>query len=371
MLISDAKKLLKEMISKKIHVSTVLWGPAGIGKSQMVFQVAKEMGYKIIDLRLSQKEAVDVGGMPYTKDFDDKDKVLGHYLPEWFMQAKKEGKTILFLDELNRAKPDTLQAIFELALDRKLNGEYLPDDVHIVVACNPANSKYDTIEFDDALTSRFMHIQVRTSVESWLEWATGDDSDGTPKVHKDVIRYIKKDPSALNIEDAEDMVFPIADEKIRPKPRLWEFVSKLEELEEVSNSIKRECVRGLIGTTFMPAYFASKVDRNSPITLEEVLEMTEDKNDPTRLKVKDFSSGERPRQDLLEVTCNDIVKSKDKIPQELREKVLEFLSIIPADKAYAVIKAIYKEWASEIMKNEKMIKISVEAKKAQDSTRGS
>jgi len=47
------------------HTPVMLWGPPGIGKSQMVAQVAVEQNVDVIDIRLSQMEPSDLRGIPF------------------------------------------------------------------------------------------------------------------------------------------------------------------------------------------------------------------------------------------------------------------------------------------------------------------
>ena len=47
------------------HTPAMLWGPPGVGKSQMVSQVAAHHGIPMIDIRLSQLEPTDLRGIPF------------------------------------------------------------------------------------------------------------------------------------------------------------------------------------------------------------------------------------------------------------------------------------------------------------------
>ena len=50
------------------HTPVMLWGPPGVGKSQMVAQVAAKHATAVIDIRLSQMEPSDLRGIPFRLD---------------------------------------------------------------------------------------------------------------------------------------------------------------------------------------------------------------------------------------------------------------------------------------------------------------
>ena len=96
--------------------SVLLRGPHGIGKSQVVRKVAEGFGLEVIDRRLSQMTEGDMIGLPSTDG-----EVTRFNPPEWFKRACV-APVALFLDELNRATPEVMQAAFQVVLDRELNG---------------------------------------------------------------------------------------------------------------------------------------------------------------------------------------------------------------------------------------------------------
>lgn len=376
MLITDAKTVLNQVAEKKTPLSVILWGPTGIGKSSIVKQLAKDLKYKLIDIRLSQREAVDILGMPYTaktKILDQDFDALNHHPPEWFLRALMEGNTVLFLDELNRARPEVLQAVFELALDRRLNGHKLPDSVLIVSACNPPDARYDTVDFDDALSARFMHLHVKTNADIWLDWAKAKDENRQQNVNPFVTSFIAQNKEALNVVYKEDNDFPV---EVKPCSRSWEFVSYVEELG-LSDSMMRECIRGLVGPEFAQAYMASRKESDKPITLEELFRMTKEAHDPVRERIMVYAKGVdgKVRSDLLKETCKDIERSvlndKNDECSTHKDQILDYLELIPKDIALATLKRIYRVdgWAQEIYARPVLIETMKELKKAQESGR--
>lgn len=371
MLITEAKEVLRKIADTKSPLSTIIWGPTGIGKSAVVKQLAKDLDYTLIDIRLSQREAVDILGMPYTAKSNIAGKemnALSHHPPEWFLKALMEGNTVLFLDELNRARPEVLQAVFELALDRRLNGEMLPASVVIVSACNPPDARYDTVDFDDALSARFMHLHVKTNADIWLDWAKSKKDGTNPNVNQFVTNFIAQQKEALNVKYKEDNDFPV---DVKPCSRSWEFVSYIENLK-LNDALTRECVRGVVGLELATAYMVSRSAADKPISLEELFKMTREENDPIRERVLRYAQGEngKIRIDLLKETCKDIERQLEECDKHM-ETVLDFLEIIPRDLIVATLKKIYRvrEWPNAIYTRPKLIEILKEMKKSNESAR--
>ena len=188
--IAQTKEVLKDMPNDK---SVMLHAKHGVGKSSVVRQVAEELAastgeeYGFFDVRLSQCEVGDIKGMPVT---DVERDIIRFLKQEWWPRAM-ESKGILFFDELNRASKDVLQAVFEICLDRRLDGEKLPDGWRVVAAVN-FDDDYDVVELDPALHDRWFHIDFDPSTEEWLAWAR---SSG---VHKAVVEFINRNQNLLD-----------------------------------------------------------------------------------------------------------------------------------------------------------------------------
>ena len=91
------------------HTPVMLWGPPGVGKSQMVAQIAERHGAPLIDIRLSQMEPSDLRGIPFRSG----DEVVWA-VPAMLPSVKRHGEEgILFLDEITSAPP-SVSAFFAL-----------------------------------------------------------------------------------------------------------------------------------------------------------------------------------------------------------------------------------------------------------------
>lgn len=330
MKLNDVKTLLKEMIKTKTQVTPMLWGQHGIGKSSIVREAAKEMGYKVYNLILSQKEAVDVAGILYT--FEDKDlnmSVTSAHPPEWFASALKEGKTVIFLDEFNMARREVLNAAFELVLDRRLNNKRLPDDVFVVCAGNPDDERYDVTPLSESLRDRLMHIKVEHDVKGWLKW--GKTQNTLPD---EVIRFIEAQPRAAYTHDALDEKFPV---EIKHSERSWERVGVIHGLN-LPMHIKAECFRGIVGLELAQAFIKTLDKTNLPVTVEEVL--AGDKSALT--KAKGYVEKSPMRVDLLAQTIDNLIIhfSETKPTDKEAENVIKFISILPGDLSSRAIEGL-------------------------------
>lgn len=100
----------------------MLVGRHGVGKSEILSKYYLSKGQKVISLFLGQmSDPGDLIGLPHKNETYGKTEFLPPY---WF---PTEGKpVVLFLDELNRARPEILQTVMDLTLNRTLAGRKLP-----------------------------------------------------------------------------------------------------------------------------------------------------------------------------------------------------------------------------------------------------
>ena len=192
------------------HTPVMLWGPPGVGKSQMVAQVARENNVEVIDIRLSQMEPSDLRGIP----FRDRDTV------EWAVPAMlpdegRHGKCgILFLDEITSATPSVSAAAYQLILDRSLGQYRVPDGWAIFAAGNRQGDRGVTYSMPAPLANRFSHFEVDINLDDWVAWAYSNQVD------ERIIAFLRFRPDLLF--DFDPAHNPVA----FPSPRSWEFAHR-------------------------------------------------------------------------------------------------------------------------------------------------
>ena len=206
------KSLLKAF---KVQRPLFLWGPPGIGKSELVEGIANDLNGLMIDLRLGQMEPTDIRGIPfYNKDIGKMDWAPPVELPDE-ATASQYPVVVLFLDELNSAAPSVQSAAYQLILNRRIGKYKLPDNVVMVAAGNRESDKGVTYRMPTPLANRFIHQEMKVDFASWQEWAVNN------RVHKDVVGYLSFAKQDLYDFDAKSASRAFA------TPRSWTFVSQL------------------------------------------------------------------------------------------------------------------------------------------------
>ena len=232
----------------------MLTGRHGIGKSQILTRYFKEKGIPVKTLFLGQmSDPGDLLGLP------NKDEKTGKTVfmpPYWF---PVDGQPIvLFLDEINRARPEILQTVMDLVLNRKLAGRELPEGSRIIAAGNDGE-EYQLTDLDPALVSRFNIYTFRPTVEDWLLWATRTGLD------ERILNFISANPELLD-RSADTKEDQGLDKD--PDRRAWEKVARL--MENIPNPlpVHQKVVAGIIGVQAAAQLFLSfRKDDLSPIDL--------------------------------------------------------------------------------------------------------
>lgn len=192
------------------HTPVMLWGPPGVGKSQMVAQVASGHAVPVIDIRLSQMEPSDLRGIPFRVE-DRVEWAVPAILPN---EERHGNRGILFLDEITSAPPAVSAAAYQLILDRRL-GEYeVPGHWAIFAAGNRQGDRGVTYTMPAPLANRFSHFEVDTHLDDWVAWAYANDID------ERVIAFLRFRPEMLF--DFDPAHNPVA----FPSPRSWEFAHR-------------------------------------------------------------------------------------------------------------------------------------------------
>ena len=236
-----------------------IWGPPGIGKSDIVASVAKEQGRPLIDIRLPLMEPTDMRGIPYLAEVkvydangnlvrDETNVPLTEKVFRWSnpsdLPTDPNSRALVFFDEMSAAPPSVQAATYQIILNRKIGTYELPKDVVIVAAGNRVKDKGVAYNMPMPLANRFTHITLETNIDDWKEWALLN------RVHKDVVGYLSFQPNDLmNFQ-------PSADSYAFATPRSWFFASELlqepnddGELVDVRlpDDILGDLIRGTVG----------------------------------------------------------------------------------------------------------------------------
>ena len=169
------------VINKSIPIRTLpsvmLWGPPGIGKSQAIRQLAKEIEYdtgkkvKVTDVRLLLFNPIDLRGIPTA----NAEKTMAVWLkPQIFqMNDSQDIINILFLDEISAAPQSVQAAAYQITLDRVVGEHKLPENCIVIAAGNRTTDKSVVFKMPKALANRLLHIEVEGSFKSWKKWTIG------------------------------------------------------------------------------------------------------------------------------------------------------------------------------------------------------
>jgi len=188
-------------------ISAFITGAPGIGKSDLIRAVANDLDLEVIDIRASLLDPVDLRGLPSVGD-----GVTQWNMPDFF---PKEGRGIIFLDEINVAPKLVQGALYQLVLDRKLGDYEVPEGWTVIAAGNRKEDRAIVQDAGTALGTRFIHFDLVPDLDDWTEWAVQDDSG----IATEVLAFIRFRPELLHKFSA--------DEKTHPTPRTWAFASKV------------------------------------------------------------------------------------------------------------------------------------------------
>ncbi|HUM41598.1 MAG TPA: ATP-binding protein [Fervidobacterium sp.] len=302
----------------KAKISTMLWGGAGIGKTSIVKQIAKDMGYNFIYLTLASVEDNSdlIGLLSPLKDKDGNDYAVRHLRPDWFPETPKN---LILIDEANRMPKSIIQSMLTFILDKKLHTHILPEDTHFILLANPPTDQFIVGDFsDEALVSRLCHIPLEPTVEEWLENAVRSGVDDS------VTAFIHENPECL--EESSVSYLPT----LKPFRRSWhDFVSPFIQTNPLEESLF-EVVRGLVGTPMAVKYLSFRKYSGKKIRGREVLSGYD------QLMASEVSKYEN-NLDVINIINEEIIreiKIANTLTQPQADNLAKYLQDIPIEIAF-------------------------------------
>ena len=222
------KAMLNHVISRQRPI--FISGPPGIGKSDIVAEVARMQNRPLIDIRLPLLEATDIRGLPHLAEvtvrdaqgnvvYNEQNVPLTEKIFKWSnptdMPTDPNSRALVFFDEMSAAPPSVQAATYQVILNRKIGTYELPKDVVIVAAGNRVKDKGVAYNMPTPLANRFIHATLAVDFDDYQEWAMKN------RIHKDVVGYLTFQPNDLFDFDPRRESYAFA------TPRSWSFVSDL------------------------------------------------------------------------------------------------------------------------------------------------
>jgi hypothetical protein len=281
-----------------------IWGPPGIGKSDIVRQITDSLGNShLIDIRLSLWEPTDIKGIPY---FDSNSGTMVWGAPSELPTeefAAQYDNIVLFLDEMNSAAPAVQAAAYQLILNRRVGQYKLPDNVMIVAAGNRDADKGVTYRMPAPLANRFIHLELAVSFDDWFMWAADN------KINKDVMGYL-----TFSKKDLYDFD-PKSPSRSFATPRSWSFVSELLD-DNLDEETTTDLVAGSVGEGLAVKFMAHRKVAASMPNPTDILDG----------KVKELKSKEISAMYSLTISlCYELREASDKNDKKFDDKVNNWL----------------------------------------------
>ncbi len=201
---------LARLAEARLFLSTMIWGPPGIGKSSIVAQVAQAVGIELIDVRLSQLAPTDLRGLPVA----DPDTRTSRWYPPEFLPTTGAG--VLFLDEINMAPPAMQGVAQQLILDRRIGSYRVPDGWLVWAAGNRKEDRASVFDMPAPLANRFIHLTVLPDADSFRGYALRRG------LHEQVLAFLAYRPKLLHVLDPQRPAWP--------SPRSWVMAGELHRL---------------------------------------------------------------------------------------------------------------------------------------------
>jgi len=280
----------------KNGLPVLIKGAPGIGKSDIVATVAKELKMDLVVMHPVVSDPTDFKGLPGIVDGEAEFLPFGDLRN--LMGVKRH--TICFLDDLGQAPACVQAAAMQLILARQINGHKISDKIIFVAATNRREDKAGVTSILEPVKSRFATIiQLDADANSWIEWALAND------VNTQMIGFIHFRPDMLCTGDATNDIVN------RPCPRTITYASKLldagiDDMETLGGSIGEGAAAELCG--FLKMY-------NDLPNIDEIAIKPEDVKVPTEPAA-------------LYAVTSALVKKTDK---KNFANIMKYINRIPAD----------------------------------------
>lgn len=229
----------------------MLWGPAGVGKSDMGAQTAKAKGLQLVDIRLPLMESVDLRGLPVT----DHETGTTRFLPPAEFKRVLERPTLIIWDEINAAPMSVQVCAYQAILNNRIGDFDMGPDVRHIAAGNRISDAAGANRMSSALANRMAHVDVAADFKAWTAWALAQT--GREAISPLLVGFLNWRTEWLHKQPKDAREFA--------SPRSWTMANRYVGMRDTSRRRERmsECVGEAAASEFHA--FAGLVESLEPL----------------------------------------------------------------------------------------------------------
>ena len=233
----------------------LLMGAPGIGKTQIMEQIARECKVGLVSYTITHHTRQSAVGLPFIKEktfgqetFSVTEYTMSEIIASVYEKMEKTGlrEGILFIDEINCVSETLAPMMLQFLQGKTFGNQKVPEGWVIVTAGNPPEYNKSVREFDVVTLDRIKRIDVQPDFEVWKEYAYEQG------IHPAVISYLEL--RRKNFYRMENTV----DGRIFATARGWEDLSRLIQVyETLDKEVDREVVYQYIQHPMIAKDFAA------------------------------------------------------------------------------------------------------------------
>ena len=233
----------------------LLMGAPGIGKTQIMEQIARECKVGLVSYTITHHTRQSAVGLPFIKEktfgqetFSVTEYTMSEIIASVYEKMEKTGlrEGILFIDEINCVSETLAPMMLQFLQGKTFGNQKVPEGWVIVTAGNPPEYNKSVREFDVVTLDRIKRIDVQPDFEVWKEYAYEQG------IHPAVISYLEL--RRKNFYRMENTV----DGRIFATARGWEDLSRLIQVyETLDKEVDREVVYQYIQHPLIAKDFAA------------------------------------------------------------------------------------------------------------------
>ena len=344
------------------HRPILLMGPPGIGKTQIMEQIAKECQIGLVSYTITHHTRQSAVGLPFIKEkeyggrmYSVTEYTMSEIIASVYEKIEQTGlkEGILFIDEINCVSETLAPTMLQFLQGKTFGNQAVPKGWVIVTAGNPPEYNKSVRDFDIVTLDRIKRIDVEENFDVWKEYAYLNG------IHPAVISYLEM--RRENFYRIETTV----DGKYFATARGWEDLSQLiQTYEYLGKTVDRDVIRQYIQHRMIAKDFANYLELyykyRTDYGVEGILEGKW--NTASLMKIKAASLDERLSVvSLLNGKLSGMFKECHSMDTYM-EKLYEYMKIYKADAQTMTIEELWmrSEHDMELKKRAELLNSSEE-----------